>query len=555
MPALLSLLRIKNLALVEELEWQIAPGFTAITGETGAGKSIIIGALQLLLGERADKSLIRTGADTCTAEAIFTGKELQNLNPQLIEAGLEPSADDLIIKRTLSAAGMNRQFINGSPTTLSILKGIGDALVDLHGPHDHQSLLSPDKQLDLLDSFARAEGQLAEYQKHFQELQTLTAEHAALNTAETAREQELDLLRHQITEINSANLIADEEDEIEKCYKLSSSSKRLIELASAVANKLSEADDSVLSQLAETQRLLRELEKIDISSSQLASEHATAVVQLSEISRALSDYAEKLDLDPQQLATLEQRVSLFETLKRKYGGSIAEVIAFGERAAERMRKIEGRDAELERLVKEIEKVRAQMNRAGDALRKLRAKAAPKLSATVRNNLRDLGFKQSEFEAKLAALEEPDATGFDSVELLFSANPGEPLKPLRVIASSGEISRLMLAIKSALAAHDSISLLIFDEIDTNVGGEIAHAVGAKMQTLADDHQLICITHLAQVAACASSHFVVAKDVLRGRTFSNLREVIGKARQEEIARMLGGKSESALQLAASLLKERQ
>jgi len=554
MPAVLNLLRIKNLALVEQLEWQIAPGFTAITGETGAGKSIIIGALQLLLGERADKSLIRTGADTCTAEAIFTGKELQKLNPQLIEAGVEPSIDDLIIKRTLSAAGNNRQFINGSPTTLSILKSIGDALVDLHGPHDHQSLLSADKQLDLLDSFARAEEQVEEYRKHFRQLQTLTAEHTALNTAETAREQELDLLRHQITEIDSANLVADEEDEIEKRYKLSSSSKRLIELASAAANKLSEADESVLSQLAETQRLLRELEKIDISTAELSSEHAAAAVQLSEIARSLSDYAEKLDLDPEQLAALEQRVSLFETLKRKYGGSIAEVIEFGRRAAERMQKIEGRDAELERLTKEIEKVRGQMNRAGDALRKLRAKAAPKLSETIRKNLADLGFRQSEFEAKLSALDEPRASGFDSVELLFSPNPGEPLKPLRVIASSGEISRLMLAIKSALAAHDAIPLLVFDEIDTNVGGEIAHAVGAKMQTLGREHQLICITHLAPVAAAASSHFVVTKDVVRGRTFSNLQEVAGKARREEIARMLGGKSESALQLAASLLKEK-
>src|SRR5436309_2807871 len=553
MAAALTLLRIKNLALVEELEWQMGPGFIAVTGETGAGKSIIIGALQLLLGERADKSLIRTGADICTAEAVFTGKNLQKLNAELIEAGIEPSEDDLIIKRTLSTTGANRQFINGSPTTLSILKSVGDALVDLHGPHDHQSLLSPDKQLDLLDSFARAEEQLAEYQKHFRNLQTLTAEHAALNTAETAREQELDLLRHQITEINSANLVAGEEEEIEKRYKLSSSSKRLIELASAAANKLSEADDSVLTHLAETQRLLRELEKIDISTTQLASEHAAAVVQLSEIARSLSDYAEKLDLDPEQLAALEQRVSLFETLKRKYGGSLAEVIAFGERAAERMRKIEGRDAELERLANEIEKVRAQMNRAGEALRKLRAKASPKLSDTIRKNLRDLGFKQSEFEAKLSALGEPTASGFDSVELLFSANPGEPLKPLRVIASSGEISRLMLAIKSALAAHDSIPLLIFDDIDTNVGGEIAHAVGAKMRTLADEHQLICITHLAQVAACASSHFVVTKEVVRGRTFSNVRIVSGKTRREEIARMLGGKSDSAMQLAASLLKK--
>src|SRR6059058_3190930 len=194
MPAVLTLLRIKNLALVEELEWQMGPGFIAVTGETGAGKSIIIGALQLLLGERADKSLIRTGADICTVEAVFSGGDLQKLNPQLVEAGIEPCENDLILKRTLSSTGTNRQFINGSPTTLSILKDLGDELVDLHGPHDHQSLLSPGPQLRLLDSFARAEEALADYSKHFAYLQSLMADHAALNTAETAREQELDLL-------------------------------------------------------------------------------------------------------------------------------------------------------------------------------------------------------------------------------------------------------------------------------------------------------------------------------------------------------------------------
>jgi len=554
MPAILTLLRIKNLALVEELQWQMGPGFIAVTGETGAGKSIIIGALQLLLGERADKSLIRTGADLCTVEAVFSGTGLQNLNPQLVEAGVEPCENDLILKRTLSSTGTNRQFINGSPTTLSILKNLGDELVDLHGSHDHQSLLSPETQLSLLDSFARAEEQLDEYRRHYRQLQTLLAEHAALNTAETAREQELDLLRHQIAEIKSSNLVSGEEEEIEKRYELASNSKRLTELATATANKLSEADDSILWQLAETQRLLRELEKIDSSIAQFSSAHAASVVELSEIARALSAYAEKLDLDPQQLAALEQRVSLFETLKRKYGGSIADVIAFGERAAERMRKIEDRDIELERLGKEIENVRAQMNRTGEALRKLRVKAAPKLSENIQRNLRDLGFRQSKFEAKLSAVDEPRPNGFDSVELLFSPNPGEPLKPLRAIASSGEISRLMLAIKSALATHDAIPLLVFDEIDTNVGGEIAHAVGAKMRTLGRDHQVICITHLPQVAATASSHFVVTKDVTGGRTFSDLHEVTAKARQEEIARMLGGKSESALKLAASLLKER-
>ena len=552
MPAVLTLLRIKNLALVEDLEWQLAPGFTAITGETGAGKSIIIGALQLLLGERADKSLIRTGADVCAVEAVFEGVELEMLTPQLGDAGVELCEGDLILKRSFSAAGANRQFINGSPTTLAVLKNLGDELVDLHGPHDHQSLLSPDKQLGLLDGFAHAEELLREFGERFRALQSLRSEQAALSTAESAREQEIDLLRHQVHEITGAKLSANEEEEISGRYKLAANSKRLIELAGSIARRLADADDAVLSQLAETQRLLRELEKVDPSTGTLAEAHAASVVELSEIAHSLSHYAEELDLDPAQLAALEERVSLFETLKRKYGGSIAEVISFGERAAERLRKIEGRDAELDRLDKEIEAARAEVERIGQALHKLRSKAAPKLSENICANLRDLGFRQSEFDVKVTALEEARATGFDAVELLFSPNPGEPLKPLRTIASSGEISRLMLAIKSSLAAQDAIPLLVFDEIDANVGGEIANAVGDKMRTLAREHQVLCITHLPQVAAAAGTHFVVTKEVTGGRTFSRLEEVKGKARQEEIARMLGGKSHSALRHAASLLK---
>jgi DNA repair protein RecN (Recombination protein N) len=552
MPAVLHHLRIKNLALVDDLEWELGAGFTAITGETGAGKSIIIGALQLLLGERTDKSLIRTGADSCIVEAVFAGDELKKLNAQLDEAGVEPSDGDLLLKRTFSVSGTNRQFINGSPTTLAVLKNLGDDLVDLHGPHDHQSLLSPDRQLALLDAFARAEELLEQFQTHYRRLQKLRAEQAALNTAESAREQELDLVRHQVTEIAAANLVATEEEEISSRYQRASNSKRLIELASGVAHRLSEADDSVLSQLAETQRLLRELEKIDDSIAQFSQSHEASVLELSEIARALARYAEQLDLDPAQLAALEQRVSLFETLKRKYGGSIPEVIAFGERAAERMRKIEGRDAELDRLTKEIASTETEVHRTGQALRKLRLKNAPKLSEEIRRNLRDLGFRQSEFEAKLSNLPAAAPTGLDAVELLFSPNPGEPLKPLRAIASSGEISRLMLAIKSTLAAHDSIPLLVFDEIDANVGGEIANAVGEKMRALARNHQILCITHLPQVAAVAASHFIVQKEVAGGRTFTQLHEVRGKARREEIARMLGGQTETALRHAAVLLK---
>jgi DNA repair protein RecN (Recombination protein N) len=552
MPATLSLLRIKNLALVEDLEWQLAPGFTAITGETGAGKSIIIGALQLLLGDRTDKSLIRTGTESCTVEAIFEGAELKQLVPLLHESGVETNDGELIVKRSFSTTGTNRQFINGSPTTLGVLKNLGDELVDLHGPHDHQSLLSSERQLALLDGYAHTEETLREFETSYRKLQSLRAEHAALSTAESAREQEIDLLRHQINEITSANLSATEEDENATRYRLASNSKRLLELAGSISRRLSEADDSILPQLAETQRLLRDLEKIDPEKATLAEAHAACVVELSEISRVLSQYAEQLDLDPAQLAALEERVTLFETLKRKYGGSIAEVIAFGESAAERMRKIEGRDAELERLDQEIGSARDEVERLGHTLHKARSKSAPKLAENVRANLRDLGFRQSEFEVKLTQLEEARATGFDGVELLFSPNPGEPLKPLRTIASSGEISRLMLAIKSSLAAHDAIPLLVFDEIDANVGGEIANAVGEKMRRLAADHQVLCITHLPQVAAAAATQFVVTKEVVQGRTHSRLTEVAGKARQEEIARMLGGKTESALKHAATLLK---
>jgi DNA repair protein RecN (Recombination protein N) len=554
MPAVLTLLRIKNLALVEDLEWQLAPGFTAVTGETGAGKSIIIGALQLLLGERTDKSLIRTGADVCTVEAVFEGAELEKLNPLLSASGVEASDGELILKRSFSTTGTNRQFINGSPTTLTVLKNLGDELVDLHGPHDHQSLLSPDRQLALLDSYAHADETLREFEQRYRKLQTLRAEQAALSTAESAREQEIDLLRHQVNEITSARLSVMEEEEIASRHKLAANSKRLLELAGSIARRLSEADDSILPQLAETQRQLRELEKIDPSKAMLAEAHAASVVELSEISRSLGQYAEQLDLDPAQLATLEERVSLFETLKRKYGGSIAEVISFGERAAERIRKIEGRDAELDRLSKEIESARAEVDQIGHALHKLRGKTAPKLAENIRANLRDLGFRQSEFETRLTALDEARATGFDAVELLFSPNPGEPLKPLRTIASSGEISRLMLAIKSSLAAQDAIALLVFDEIDANVGGEIANAVGAKMRALAADHQVLCITHLPQVAAAAATQFVVTKEVSQGRTHSRLSEVAGKARREEIARMLGGQTDSALRHAATLLKGR-
>jgi len=283
----------------------------------------------------------------------------------------------------------------------------------------------------------------------------------------------------------------------------------------------------------------------------LAQTHANAIVELEEVARTLQSYAEHLEIDPEQAARLEERVSLFETLKRKYGGTMEEAIRFGEAAAERLRKIESRGEELERLEREIAGAREKLSEAGAKLTKLRAAAAPKLAADIQRQLRDLGFKKSEFSISLHATKEPAPAGCETAEFLFAPNPGEPAKPLKLIASSGEISRVMLAVKSSLAAQDRIPLLVFDEIDANVGGEIAHAVGAKMRSLGAEHQVLCITHLPQVAAAAAAQFVVSKQYAGERTVSELTEVNGKARVEEIARMLGGKTDSALAHAKTLL----
>jgi len=551
-PATLTSLRIRNLALVEELTWTLTPGFTAITGETGSGKSIIVGALQLILGERADKTLIRTGAESCTVEAVFQFGEARALNAELQEFGVEPcEGGELILKRVFSATGTNRQFINGSPTTLAVLKELGDGLVDLHGPHDHQSLLSDAKQLGLLDSFADAGTLREKYEAHFRQLNELVAEHTELSTSEAALEREVDLLRHQTQEIEAAQLRPEEEEELLARYSVAANSRRLLELGTQVVGRLAEADDAVISRLNEIGKLLRDLERLDPAAARFGESQVRAVTELEDLAQSLQDYAQDMDLDPERLTQMEERVSLFETLKRKYGGSIADVITFGEQAAERLRKIESRGTELTRLAGEIETTRKALLDAGKKLSVRRGTAAPKLATSVTTHLRDLGFKKSDFRVAVTTLEKPGPHGLESIAFLFAPNPGEPPKPLKAIASSGEISRVMLAVKSSLAAQDTIPLLVFDEIDANVGGEIAHAVGAKMKSLAAAHQVLCISHLPQVAAQAGAQFVVTKEFTKDRTVSQLERVEGKARIEEIARMLGGKSDSALAHAQTLL----
>jgi DNA repair protein RecN (Recombination protein N) len=545
-------LRIRNLALVEELEWQPGPGFVAITGETGSGKSIIVGALKLVLGERADKSLIRSGAENCSVEAVFHPPDAKKLNAWLEEQGIEPCEDgQLILKRVFATAGTNRQFINGSATTLNVLTELGDGLVDLHGPHDHQSLLSVERQLDLLDSFAGAEALRGKFQDQYRALNRVISEHAELAGSEAAIEREVDLLRHQVNEIEAARLRADEEEETVARYNTASNGRRLLELCGAALGRLSESEDSAMVRLNEVGRVLRDLERTDPTAKRFADSLLRGLAEVEDLASGLSHYAEDLEIEPAALAELEERVSLFETLKRKYGGTLAEVIAFGDAAAERLRKIESRGEELKRLDAEIVAQRKAMMDTAGKLSAKRTAAAPKLATAVTGHLRDLGFKKSDFTVSLTAMQEPGPHGMEAVEFVFAPNPGEPAKPLKAIASSGEISRVMLAVKSALAAQDTIALLVFDEIDANVGGEIAHAVGAKMKAVSTERQVLAITHLPQVAAAARSQFVVTKEFTGGRTVSGLAAVEGAARAGEIARMLGGKGPSALAHAKTLL----
>lgn len=553
-PVRLSSVRIRNLALVEDLTWSPGAGFTVVTGETGAGKSIIVGALKLLVGERADKSLIRSGEDSCTVEGVF---EVQNpvlLDAQLAELGLEPCEDgQLLIKRVLTGAGINRQFINGSATTLAVLKVLGNGLVDLHGPHDHQSILSPDLQRALLDSFAGAAAPLAAYSTVFKRRAEVERALDALHGDDAAFERECALLLFQATEIEAAGLKAGEEEELLARYTVATQAKRILELSKQALLKLVDADDAALGKVAGVARSLREIERLDPSAASLTAAHVRAVTELEELASELQRYGEGLELDPEHLHRLEERVNLIESLKRKYGNTVESIIAHGESAAERYQKLNSRAEERARLQAELAKITSDLEQSGKTLRAVREKAALPLAKGIISHLKDLGFKRAEFAVQLEALSQPGSFGMEAVEFLFAPNPGEPAKPLRAIASSGETSRVMLAVKSALAEQDTIPLLVFDEIDANVGGEIAHAVGAKMQALGEARQVLCISHLPQVASKASHHFVVSKDYSSGRTVSLLQEVSGLKRAEEVARMLGGKSDSALGLARTLLAE--
>ncbi|OHE75550.1 MAG: hypothetical protein A3F67_01760 [Verrucomicrobia bacterium RIFCSPHIGHO2_12_FULL_41_10] len=597
-------LKIRNLALVEELSWDLPSGFVAVTGETGAGKSIILGALKFLIGERADRGLVRRGASSATIEAVFhfknlssnsteaangfvapvleasssschsnaqepstprpssasatlkigskrSDKKLESLNEFLEEHGIDPCHEgELILRRSISLEATGRQFVNGSPCNLVLLRELGERLVDLHGPHDHQSLFSRTEQTFLLDGFS---GSLNERENYL----SLRKKFAGLVREEEELKQEvgdahfLEQLKREVEEISLAQLDITEEENLFSRHRAAAHGKRLLELSSLAVARLNDDEVSVSSVVAEVTRLLRELARLDSRAEEELQEMETISEKLQELTHHLSDYSDKIELDQGELQQIEERLDLLATLKRKYGLTLEAVIARGEESAQRLELLSTSQERMALFAASIEKARQEMLEAMAQLTILRKKGALKLATAIGTALGDLGFRQAGFEIALEPLPEPTSDGGEQADFLFAPNPGEAMQPLRMIASSGEISRVMLALKSVVAAQDRIPLLVFDEIDANVGGEIASKVGAKMKALAKDHQVLCITHLPQVAAAAGAQVVVQKEVHDGRTSTTLATVEGSAREEEIARMLGGASDSALAHARVLL----
>lgn len=546
---MLAVLKIKNLALVDDLTWELGPGLVGVTGQTGAGKSMIVGALKLILGERANHDLIRNGESSCAVEAIFElGSNLDRVNELLEDAGLEPcDGNTLVVKRVFGGSKGNKQFVNCSPCTLAMLKSIGDHLVDLHGPHEHQSLLSQDRQLAMLDAYAQAGEERAGYAEAWRIYQEAIEAFEDFRSLRQATDSEIELLRYQVEEIEAAELDPEQEAELEQQYALARNGARIVEHGGEASRDLGTA----VAHLADAQRSLTDLAKLDPEAAKLTEGFEGARVELEEVDRGLRDYLGDLEFEPGEVEEMERRIDLLENLKRKYGESLLDVIAYGAQARERWEKIDQREEELVRLEAAVDAARKTVDTAGNALSARRREAAPVLAKEIGGHLEDLGFRQSHFEAPLTSAAEPHSRGFESVDFTFAPNPGEPPKPLRSVASSGEMSRVMLAVKSALAEQDQIPLMVFDEIDANVGGEIAHAVGKKMAALGDRHQVVAITHMPQVAALAHHHYVVSKEVEDNSTQSYLRPVEAEERVGELARMLGGVGEEALALAESLL----
>jgi DNA repair protein RecN (Recombination protein N) len=526
-------LGIKNLAIIDDLKVTFEDGLNVLTGETGAGKSIIVDSLSLALGSRAQPDLIRSGEKEAVVQAYF---EIEGAN-ELPDIGIDIS-NSLIIRRSISAIGKSRAYINDTMVSLQSLAEVGKSLVDIHGQHEHQSLLSVDKHRLFLDSYGKLQENRGKVESLYKEVQALKKEEADLKQKVKERTHRLDLLRFQINEIDSASLKAGEKEDLIEERAILSNLSRLLELTETAYSMIYTSEGSCMERLSYVTSKVREMSSIDHSVSDILNVLESALPLIEDAATSLRRYKERYDIEPERLYKIEDRLELIKKLERKYGEGIDAIIKYREGAEKELKNLELTDERLDSIEAELKAKEEMLLSAALSLSEKRKTIAKKVEELVKIELRELAFNNAEFIIDIKH-EAFSPHGLDKVEFLFSANPGEPPRPLAKIASGGELSRVMLALKSIIADFDSMPVLIFDEVDAGIGGKTAECVGKKLKKISNKHQVLCTTHLPQIASKGDHHFRIEKGQKDERACVEVKRLKDKERLDEIARMLSGK----------------
>lgn len=536
---MLSLLHIENIAIIESADISFDGGFNVLTGETGAGKSIVIDAISAVLGERTSRELIRTGAKSAVVNAVFTG----SLPTGWLEDNGFPVDEELMLQREIQGDGRNVCRVNGRPLTVAQLRQLGRQLLNIHGQHDGQQLLDPDCHLGYLDSFGKTAPLLEAYRSSYHAMSDLRKRISELEMDEAERSRRVDTLEYQIRELERAELRPGEDEELDARKILLRSSGKLMEAIQEAQFALSGGEDNqgACDLISEAEGAIRSVTRLSPQLGELGEKLTALRYAADDAAEVLRDFADEFDFSPEELDQLEGRLDVIYRLKKKYGPTVAEMIDYLERSKAELEQIQDADDTIQRLEKELDKARKETAKQGAALTKARKQAADDLQNRVQEELRQLDMPKVQFVtdfAPSAGQDGMDDTGMDQVQFLMSANLGEALKPIQKVASGGELARIMLALKNVLAEDDGIGSLVFDEVDTGVSGRAAQKVAEKMADVARRKQVLCVTHLPQIAAMADTHFSVEKGEKKGRTFTNVARLDKEGRVEELARLIGG-----------------
>jgi DNA repair protein RecN (Recombination protein N) len=545
-------LRLRNFAVVEAVTVPFTPGFNVLTGETGAGKSILVDALVLVRGGRAQAEVIRVDADTATVEAVFDVTGVAAAREVLEEAGLAPDDNaEVVVRREIARSGRHRAFVNDSPVSVGLLERLGDTLVEVHGQHEHQRLLEAPRQLELLDRFADAEDSCARVGSLHAKYRTAREEAERLRGTERDRARREDLLRFQVRELDAARLRVGEEDELRRELRRLQHAERVTTGLTEAAALLQDAPQSATELLARVARILQDLARVDPALAAPAEPLEAARIQLDEALALIRRLRDGAPAEPGRLDGIHERLEVLVRLRRKYGEDEAAMLRFREEAADELARLERHEELLagqERVLGELE---AELTAAAGLLSRRRAEAAARLAGQVERALRTLGMERAVFEVGLERAPDLGPRGADRLELRISTNPGEAPKALARIASGGELSRVMLALSAVLARADRLPTLVFDEVDAGIGGRVASVVAGTLAAAADGRQVLCVTHLAPIAAAADHHLHVSKSVRGGRTRVAAAALDRDSRVDEVARMLGGPAATAREHARTLL----